>query len=124
MTSDTVTPCPACGFVHGCREGHPPPWLVRRARDYIAAAEWTFAKTMPDNPHWYVIRQRAWGTSRELGEGHEALFELIRWFYYLRWWRQRGFRSIDLDGFSYWVMEDGTVINRKPADAAGWDDPA
>ena len=57
-----------------------------------------------------------------MGQGHEALWELIRWFYYLRWWRGRGYRSIDLDGFRYWIMNDGTVINRKPVEDAGWDD--
>jgi hypothetical protein len=27
-------------------------------------------------------------------------------------------RSIELDGFLYWIIEDGSVINRRPAD---WD---
>jgi len=127
--------CQRCGFLHGHRNGCPPPALVQRARDYIAQVEaspprsgvprddggWSFATTMADNPHWYVVRQRAWATSEELGQGHEALWELVRWFYYLRWWHGRGYRSIDLDGFSYWIINDGTVINRKPVDQAGWD---
>ena len=99
----------------------PSPLLVERAREYIAETEWTFAKTMPDNPHWYVVRQRAWARGRYYGLGHEALFDLIRLHHYIRRWHGRGYRSIDLDGFSYWIMEDGTVINRKPADSAGWD---
>ena len=121
MTTHTVRPCPACAFVHGTHNGCPPADLVTRARTYIAIGDWTFASTMPDNPHWYTVRQRAWAESPEVGEGHEALWQLIRWFYYLRWWHGRGYRSIDLDDFSYWVMNDGTVINRKPVDDAGWD---
>jgi hypothetical protein len=103
--------------------GSPPPGdLVAQARAYIAACEWTFAKTMPDNPHWYVIRARAWARGREHGEGHEALFALIRDHHYVRMWHSRPFRSIDLDGWGYWIMEDGTVINRKPVAIAGWDE--
>jgi hypothetical protein len=99
----------------------PPADLVARARAYIATGEWCFARTMPDNPHWYVIRQHAWARGREVGQGHEALFVLIREHHYVRLWHRHPFRSIDLDGFSYWIMEDGTVINRKPVESAGWD---
>ena len=113
--------CASCRFRHGHQNGCPPAGLVDAARQYIAASAWTFAKSMPDNPHWYVVRQRAWAHSPERGEGHEALWQVIRWHYALRWWHGRGYRSIDLDGFSYWVMEDGTIINRKPSDQAGWD---
>jgi hypothetical protein len=101
----------------------PPPLLVQHAREYVAAATWTFASTMADNPHWYVVRQRAWATSRDLGLGHEALFDLIRQHYYPRRWHGRSYRSIDLDGFSYWIIQDGTVVNRKPVEQAGWDEP-
>ena len=55
-----------------------------------------------------------------MGEGHEALFVLIRVHLYVRMWHRRPFCSIDLDGYSYWIMEDGTVVNRRPvAVAAG-----
>jgi len=97
-----------------------PPSLVEAARDYIARTTWTFAKTMPTNPHWYCVRQKA--RAAGLGAGHEQLFTLIRDYHYSRRWHGRRYRSIDLDGYSYWIIEDGTVINRKPADDAGWDD--
>lgn len=94
--------------------------LVQEARAYIAAAEWSFAKTMPDNPHWYAVRGRSRGQG--LGAGHEALYRLCRDYHWDRWWHGRTYRTVDLDGFAYWIMEDGTVINRKPADDAGWTD--
>ena len=124
MPGTTIRPCPdcGCGFRHGQQHGCPPPALVARARAYAHHADWTFAKTMPDNPHWYVVRQKAWAHSQEAGAGHEALFQLLRWYYVLRWWHERGYRSLDLDSFTYWIMEDGTVINRKPTEAAGWDE--
>ena len=101
--------------------GRPAPAaLVSAARSYIASAEWSFAKTMPDNPHWYAVRQRA--QAARIGEGHEALYRLCRDFHVDRWWHGRTYRTVDLDGFAYWIMEDGTVINRKPFEEAGWTD--
>ena len=103
--------------------GSPPPAdLVAQARAYIAAASWTFAKTMPDNPHEYVVRQRAHAVSPERGAGHEALFVLIRDHHYVRRWHGRGYRTVSLDGHDYWLIQDGTIVNRKPTESAGWDD--
>ncbi|MEN5075868.1 recombinase family protein [Isoptericola cucumis] len=95
--------------------------LVRRAQDYIAIGDWTFAKTMPENPHWYTVRQRAWAVDEATGQGHEALFELIREHPTKRRFQGKSYRSITLDGFVYWIIRDGMIINRKPADQAGWD---
>lgn len=54
----------------------PPAKLVAAALDYIASAEWMFAKTMPNNPHWYAVRQVA--RKAGIGPGHEALYVLCR----------------------------------------------
>lgn len=96
-----------------------PEWMVESAREYIARARWTFASTMADNPHWYAVRRRA--QVGGFGILHERLYLLIRDYHYLRRWQGWDYRSIDLDGYSYWIMQNGTVINRKPADHAGWD---
>ena len=95
---------------------HPdaPEWMVEAAREYIAATTWTFAKTMADTPHWYAVRHRAQAAG--LGPGHERLYLLIKDYHYKRRWRGRTYRSIDLDGFVYWIIVDGTVINRTPVD--------
>jgi hypothetical protein len=129
-----VEDCRRCGFLHGFRNGCPPPALVEQVRAFVVAWEadstysrdprdvgdFLFAITMADNPHWYALRHQAWEKGE--GPGYEALYELVRWFYYLRWWHGRGYRSITLDGYSYWIMNDGFLVNRKPADSAGWDD--
>jgi len=59
------------------------------------------------------------GTPRsERGPRHrpESLWLLIVDHSHDRWWRFKTWRSIELDGFLYWIIEDGTVINRRPAD--------
>lgn len=95
-----------------------PAALVAKARGYVVAATWIYAATMPDNPHEYAVRQRA--QSAGLGDGHEALNRLIRDYHEDRWWGGRTWRTIELDAWSLWIYDDGTVINRKPIDGA-WD---
>ncbi len=40
-------------------------------------------------------------------------------FFLVRRWHGERYRSIDLDGFSKWIIKDGTVINRKPSAEEG-----
>ena len=92
-----------------------PAHMVERSREYIAEARWTFAKTMARVPHWYVIRRRA----RAAGQivGHEVLYGLIREHGYDRDWYGRIFKSVDLDGWSYWQMDvnsTGEFLNCAP----------
>jgi hypothetical protein len=96
-----------------------PDWMVESAREYISRSKWTFASTMADNPHWYVVRSRAQAAG--MGPLHERLYLLIKHHHYLRRWQGRSYRAVDLDGFSYWIMVNGTVINRKPVKDAGWE---
>lgn len=129
------TTCERCGILHGDRNGCPAPEVIASARGFVRACEadrtmsrdrrdvggFRFAVTMADNPHWYALRSMAW--EHGMGEGYDALYVLCRYHYYLRWWWGRGYRSIDLDGYSYWLIISDYLINRKPADRAGWEAP-
>ena len=83
--------------------------------DYIYNSWWIYAVTMPANPHWYTVRPRP------RDNGHEALFELLRDHHVLKLWHRYEYRSRDIGPWVYWIIEDGTVINRKPVAFAGWD---
>ena len=85
--------------------------------------EWVFAKTMPDNPHWYTLR-RKWSSDDEFvevvrfirSEGYEHVYE--GWPYV----------QLDVDDHFYWTMgapiAETILINRKllrcPHDDAEW----
>jgi hypothetical protein len=43
-------------------------------------------------------------------------------FFLIGRWHGERYRSIDLDGFSKWIMKDDTVINRKPSAEEGQED--
>jgi hypothetical protein len=79
-------------------------------RNFIRDENWTFAKTMPEWPHEYIIRERV---DKNLFEqlvchiranGHEAAFY------------QETFIYFEEDGLFYWTMgapiSETTIINR------------
>jgi hypothetical protein len=77
---------------------------------FIAAGRWTFAKTMPDWPHEYIVRGRV----------DEVLFvrvvEHIRANGYVGRFYSRAITYFDFEGFTYWTMgapvEETTIVNR------------
>jgi hypothetical protein len=87
-------------------------------RPFIAGAEWTFASTMPDNPHHYVV-ERDYG-----GPAFDDFVALIQ-AGSVRRYRGHDYRAVTVDDFDYWLMRSndaGWIINRKPSAEAGWDE--
>src|SRR5438093_2616002 len=77
---------------------------IARARAYINSMEWKFAKSMPQWPHWYVLRED--GSAREF----DFVDRLIRKFGYPDKWGSRTKYSFVMGRFKYWVDED--CLNR------------
>ena len=83
---------------------------------FIAEVEWRFAKTMPQWPHWYVMKD--WNPGREgefmelvrriFGEGRDEQWGAGKW--------ERTVRYYFAGDFKYWVMdptiEATDLINR------------
>ena len=78
--------------------------------DFVDTAEWTFAKSMSEWPHEYIVRGRV----------NEALFvHLVRYIRangLERLFYDRKFIYYEENGFLYWTMgaplEETTIINR------------
>jgi hypothetical protein len=68
-------------------------------REFIASQTWTFAKTMPQWPHWYVVRGK--GPSEE---GFARFVQHIRSFGYDEQWHHHNHRYLDFEGQKYWTM--------------------
>ena len=84
---------------------------LARVRKFINTHEWHFAKSMPDLPHWYCLRE------------DKQDFEEFLWFArYLKAHSEPGmffgkiYHYFYLDGYKYWSMddrpEDCGLINR------------
>jgi hypothetical protein len=84
--------------------------LPRVLRDFVDTAEWTFAKTMPEWPHEYLVRDRV---DRVL---FAALARHIRQYGIEQHFYQRVLTYFAEDGLLYWTMgapiEETTIINR------------
>ena len=78
--------------------------------NFIETEKWTFAKTMPEWPHEYIVRERV----------DEQLFlkmvELIREFGYEGNFYSKPIVYFDHNGLTYWTMgapiEETIIINR------------
>ncbi|HPL68418.1 MAG TPA: hypothetical protein PLG94_17920 [Smithellaceae bacterium] len=79
-------------------------------REFIESSQWTFAKTMPEWPHEYLVRDRV---DRVL---FEALVCHIRQHGIEQRFYQRVLTYFAEDGLLYWTMgepiEETTIINR------------
>ena len=98
---------------------------VADARTYIARVYWRFAKTMPQWPHEYTVRD--WRPDLE-GEFF-AFVELIHRDGVVKPWpkdtpypRYRH-SYLDIDGWQYWTMgapaHETTVVNRAAVGSLG-----
>jgi hypothetical protein len=80
-------------------------------RDFAERSKWVFAKTMPDNPHEYVLR-RSCADEQEF----EAAVRFIREHGYRAKFGGRYYTYYALDGWKFWTMgwpvEQTILINR------------
>jgi hypothetical protein len=84
--------------------------LPNALRELIDSSRWTFAKTMPDWPHEYIVRKNV----------DENLFiqlvQHIRAFGYEGKFYRKTITYFDHGSFVYWTMgaplEETTIINR------------
>jgi len=78
--------------------------------DWLAAAAWRFAKTMPEIPHEYTLRK--WNNGGEF----EAAVRTIRAHGYQRTFRGRTYTYVNVGEHRFWTMGapvwETTVINR------------
>ncbi|MCX5675796.1 MAG: helix-turn-helix transcriptional regulator [Planctomycetota bacterium] len=84
-------------------------------RQFIAARRWQFAETYAKTaPHEYNVR--GWLPGPQDQADFERFVTLVRACGYDRTFRRRTYRSLDVDGFTYWSMgapvPATTVINR------------
>jgi hypothetical protein len=82
----------------------------KRLKNFIDTEKWTYAKTMPEWPHEYIVKERVDETlfielvSHIRKYGHEGYFYSKTMVYF------------DQDGYTYWTMgaplEETITINR------------
>ncbi len=84
--------------------------LSTELKDFIQSVQWTYAKTMPEWPHEYIVRERV----------DEALFvrlvKHIREYGYEGKFYNKNITYFDYDGMTYWSMgapiAETIIVNR------------
>lgn len=81
----------------------------------LTDAPYVFAKTMPQNPHWYTLRKR-WIND----DAFVRVVKFMRAFGYTEYFRGRPYTMLNVNDHKYWTMgapiPDTILINRKPHD--------
>jgi hypothetical protein len=96
-----------------------PEQVIDEMRSFIAAHRWTFARSMPDQPHEYTLRKHC-----EHEIWWEAIVQLIRDHGTRERYGPKGYSYVYLtvDNWRYWTMgwpvAETTVINRAKVDDA------
>jgi hypothetical protein len=92
-----------------------PPEVVARLRSFIDRAQWTYAKTMPDQPHEYAVRAKCVKDGITEDE-FEQVVQMIRTHGYRRRRGKSYYTYVNVDGRRYWTMgwpvNQTTIINR------------
>lgn len=65
----------------------------------LNSCKWIFAKTMPDNPHWYTLRKDV-----EDEKVFDLLVQYIRDFGTKEKYGKTWYKKLDINGFKYWTM--------------------
>jgi hypothetical protein len=86
---------------------HPDPHEIEFLRCFVAASDWTVARTMPENPHAYVVR----GKTADLA-GFDRFVQAIDASGWRGEWGGRTWTYLDVDAHTYWAI--GVALNRKP----------
>jgi len=73
--------------------------VKRAAAQLLLAAEWKFARTMPDNPHWYTLRE-TWSDDASF----ISLVALIRKHGTVEVFKKRKYTVLRINEFKYWTM--------------------
>jgi len=84
---------------------------ILEVKEFLEGHTWTFAKTMPKSPHWYIVRSDSFD--------FDTFIEVVRFI------QQNGlpnnfkgvtYKYLHLGEYKYWSMgslpEETTIINR------------
>ena len=92
-------------------------------REFVEAQQWTFAKSMPEWPHWYIVRERVDQRRFARLVRHIRAHGCEGRFY------RRAIVYFEQDGLVYWTMgaplAETTIINRcRSEDTYEWREAA
>jgi hypothetical protein len=80
---------------------------IRYIENFINRCVWTFAKTMPQTPHHYVVRDNLSYDDKKM---FDALGEYIKRNGYSASFASKRYDYLNTGGFKYWII--GNILNK------------
>ena len=82
--------------------------IIKKFIKLIERNEWTFAKTMPEIPHYYIVRDN-------LTKEDQKTFDEFKLFIkkngYIEDFHGKKYQYININGYKYWAIEN--ILNRE-----------
>lgn len=79
---------------------------LKEIKELISSLTWTFAKTMPDIPHEYIVI----GDYPKKSDEIKVFIKGIESYGYAKTFYGKEYKYLEIDGYKYWVIEN--IINR------------
>lgn len=73
----------------------------------IERGKWVFAKTMPEIPHHYIVRDNLSDDDKKLFDEFDLF---IRENGYTKKFYTKKYQYVDIEGYKYWIIEN--ILNR------------
>lgn len=81
---------------------------MNKIEDFINRSKWTFAKTMPKIPHYYVVRDNLTTEDKKIFDDFQ---EIILKRGYTAKFYSKEYTYINIANYKYWIIEN--ILNRE-----------
>lgn len=81
---------------------------ITKFKNFLSGEKWTFAKTMPEIPHHYIVKEKL---SKEDQKLYDEFYYYVKKNGYSEEFYGKEYRYYDLDGYKYWFIEN--ILNRE-----------
>ena len=81
--------------------------LPEELESFIKNSKWIFAKTMPEIPHYYIVRDSLSDDDKKLFDEFDKYIEING---YSKKFYSKEYTYLDIDEYKYWVIDN--ILNR------------
>lgn len=81
---------------------------MKKIKKFIMRNKWTFAKTMPEIPHYYVVRDNLSDKDKKI---FDEFSEFIKKRGHTAKFYSKEYTCLNINNYKYWVIEN--ILNRE-----------
>lgn len=81
--------------------------MMKKFHKLIKQNEWIFAKTMPEIPHYYIVRDNLSDDDKKL---FDEFYKYIKINGYSKKFYSKQYTYLNIDNYKYWIIDN--ILNR------------